>query len=52
MKKLNEAMNLQEGPAYEIPLFKALEKIPGFKNLSMDRQGEIYNEIVKLVKKG
>lgn len=30
-------------------VYKALEKIPEFKNLSMDRQGEISIKIVKMI---
>lgn len=32
-------------------IYKALMKIPVFKNLSMDRQGEISMEVEKMIKK-
>ena len=40
--KLNEAKLVDK-------IYKALEKIPEFKNLSMDRQGEISVKVQKMI---
>lgn len=44
-----ENEQLQEKAKLTDVVFKALEKIPEFKSLSMDRQGEISISVVKLI---
>jgi hypothetical protein len=48
VNKIEEKLN--EGKLTDA-VYKALAKIPEFKNLSMDRQGEISMAVEKMIKK-
>lgn len=43
--------SLNEGTEIDV-LYKHLRMVPSFKNLGMDRQGELSIKILKLIKKG
>lgn len=48
LNKIDEKLN--EGKLVD-SVYKALAKVPEFKNLSMDRQGEISIAVEKMIKK-
>lgn len=48
---LKEASTLNEGKEIDV-LYEALLSVPSFKNLGMDRQGELTMKIMKMIQKG
>ena len=51
MKTFKQMLSEAKDDRLKDALYKSLIKVPEFKNLSLDRQGEVVNVIVKEMKR-